>query len=112
MPLSSLTRWLIEQKGLREEEAHLLASLSEGSPGKALKLQEEIHQIQREDLLQGWLGMKTLSFEEIEGWVESLPSNREDLVLILEVAKTLLRDLVILKVCGGWSEIDPFRSPS
>ncbi len=59
LPLSSLTQWLIEQKGLREEEAHLLAALSEGSPGRALKLQEEIHQIQREDLLQGWLGMKT-----------------------------------------------------
>jgi DNA polymerase-3 subunit delta' len=98
LPFSSLTRWLIEAKGLHEEEAHLLAALSEGSPGRALKLQEEIHQIQREGLLRGWLGMKTLSFEEIEGWVESLPSNREELVLVLEVAKTLVRDLVILKV--------------
>jgi len=105
LPFSSLTRWLIEKKGLHEEEAHLLAALSEGSPGKALKLQEEIHQIQREDLLQGWLGTKALSFEEIEGWVESLPSNREDLVLVLEVAKTLLRDMVILKVVGDGTKL-------
>ena len=112
LPLSSLTRWLVEQKGLHEAEAHLLASLSEGSPGKALKLKEEIHQIQREDLLRGWLGKKTFSFGEIEGWVESMPSNREDLVLILEVAKTLLRDLVIMKVLGDGCEIDPFGSPS
>ena len=39
LPLPSLTRWLVEQKGLPEAEAHLLASLSEGSPGKALQLQ-------------------------------------------------------------------------
>jgi DNA polymerase III gamma/tau subunit len=30
-------------------------------------------------------------------WVESLPSQRENLLLMLEVAKTLLRDLVIVK---------------
>jgi DNA polymerase-3 subunit delta' len=83
LPFSSLTRWLIEKKGL----------------------QEEIRQIQREDLLQGWLGTKALSFEEIEGWVESLPSNREDLVLVLEVAKTLLRDLVISKVLGDGAKL-------
>jgi DNA polymerase-3 subunit delta' len=105
LPFASLTRWLIEEKGLREEEAHLLAALSEGSPGRALRLQEEIDQIQREDLLRGWLGTKTLSFEGIEGWVESLPSNREALVLILEVAKTLLRDMVILKVVGDGTKL-------
>jgi DNA polymerase III subunit delta' len=102
---SSLIPWLMEQKGFSEEEARLLASLSEGSPGKALKLQEEIRQIQREDLLQGWLGVKTLSIEEIERWVESMPSPREDLVLVLEVAKTLLRDLVILKVVGDGAKL-------
>jgi DNA polymerase III subunit delta' len=105
LPLSSLIDWLVEQKGIHEAEAHLLASLSEGSPGKALKLKEEIHPIQREDLLQRWLGMKAFSFGDIEGWVESMPSNREDLVLTLEVAKTLLRDLVIMKVLGDGSKL-------
>jgi DNA polymerase III gamma/tau subunit len=33
----------------------------------------------------------------MEGWIESLPSQRENLLLILEVAKTLLRDLVMVK---------------
>ena len=105
LPLPSLTHWLVEQKGIQEAEAHLLASLSEGSPGKALQLKEEIHQIKREDLLQRWLGMKVFSFGDIEGWVESMPSNREDLVLTLEVAKTLLRDLVIMKVLGDGSKL-------
>ena len=105
LPLSSLIDWLVKQKGIHEAEAHLLASLSEGSPGKALKLKEEIHPIQREDLLQRWLGMKAFSFGEIEGWVESMPSNREDLALTLEVAKTLLRDLVIMKVLGDGSKL-------
>ena len=108
VPLSDFTKWLTEKKGFNEEEVHLLASLSEGSPGKALKLQKEIGQIQREDLLQGWLGVKAFSFGEIEGWVESMPTRREDLedlILILEVAKTLLRDLVMMKVLGDRSKL-------
>jgi DNA polymerase III delta subunit len=41
--------------------------------------------------------MKSLSFERIGSWVESLPSQRENLLLMLEVAKTLLRDLIMVK---------------
>jgi DNA polymerase-3 subunit delta' len=88
---------LIEGKGVNEAEAHLLASLSEGSPGKALEIQEEIRQIPREELLKDWIGLKALSIEKMWSWVESLPSQRENLLLMLEVAKTLLRDLVMLK---------------
>jgi len=97
LPIPLVSKWLMEQKGLDEKEAHLLASLSEGSPGKALEIQEEIRQIPREELLNGLLGFESLSIEKVERWSESLPSQREDLLLILEVAKTLLRDLVIVK---------------
>ncbi len=97
LPIPLVSRWLVEQKGLNEEEAHLLASLSEGSPGKALEIQEEIRQVPREELLVSWLGIKSFTFEKIEHWAESLPSQRENLLLILEVAKTLLRDLIIVK---------------
>ncbi len=108
LPSPALTRWLVEQKGLQEEEARLLTTLSEGSPGKALKLKEKIQQIHREDLLQEWLGRKSFSFEEIESRVASMPTDRqdlEDLILILEVAKTLLRDLVIMKVLRDGSRL-------
>ncbi len=97
LPISLVSKWLMEGKGLNETEAHLLASLSDGSPGKALEIQEEICQIPREELLKDWLGSKSLSFKKMGNWVESLPSQRENLLLILEVAKTLLRDLVIVK---------------
>jgi DNA polymerase-3 subunit delta' len=97
LPFPLVSKWLMENKGLPGEEAHLLASLSEGSPGKALEIQEEIRQVQREELLKDWIGLKSLSPERIGSWVGSLPSERESLVLILEVAKTLLRDLVMVK---------------
>ncbi len=98
-PLSTslVSKWLMDGKGFNEAEAHLLAHLSEGSPGKALEIQEEIRQIPREALLKDWAGVKSLSFERIGNWVESLPSQRDNLVLILEVTKTLLRDLVMVK---------------
>jgi hypothetical protein len=88
----------MEQKGFSQEEAHLLASLSEGSPGKALEIQEGIRQIPREALLRDWVGSTSRSFEGMESLIESLPSQREALLLILEVAKTLLRDLIVVKM--------------
>jgi DNA polymerase-3 subunit delta' len=97
LPIPLVSKWLMEGKGFNETEAHLLASLSEGSPGKALEIQEEIHQIPREQLLKDWVGLKSLSFEKMGSWVDSLPSQRENLLLILEVTKTLLRDLIMLK---------------
>lgn len=97
LPSPLVSKWLTENKGLDEKEAHLLASLSEGSPGKALEIQEEIREIQREELLKEWIGSKSLSPERIASWVGSLPNERENLLLILEVAKTLLRDLVMMK---------------
>jgi len=97
LPVPLVSKWLMEDRGFSEAEAHLLASLSEGSPGKALEIQEEIRQIPRQDLLQDWAGSKSLSLEKIGSWVESLPSQRENLLLMLEVAKTLLRDLMMVK---------------
>jgi DNA polymerase-3 subunit delta' len=97
LPIPLVSNWLMQGKGFRETEAHLLASLSEGSPGKASEIQEEIRQVPREGLLKDWVGLKSFSFESIGKWVESLPSQRENLLLILEVGKTLLRDLIMVK---------------
>lgn len=105
LPISLVAGWLSEQQGIGKEEARLLASLSEGSPGKTLELQEKIRQIPRGDLLEKWLGRGKLSFGEIERWVESMPSDREDLIPILELAKTLVRDLVVIKTLKDGSRL-------
>ena len=105
LPSHLVSDWLAKEKGLEEKEAHLLASLSEGSPGKALEIKEEITGIPRKELLMGWMGLKSLSIEEQEGWVESLPSQRENLHLILEMAKTLLRDLIVVKTLKDGSRL-------
>jgi DNA polymerase-3 subunit delta' len=96
LPIGVVSRWLVDKQGYPEEEAHLLASLSEGSIGKAMEIREGIREIPREELLQNWVGVRKLSFEKIEYWTESLPSQRESLLLILEVVRTLLRDLVMV----------------
>jgi DNA polymerase-3 subunit delta' len=105
LPIPLVSQWLMKQKGLNEKEAHLLASLSEGSPGKALEIQEEIGQIPREELLKQWVGLKTLSFEKMDRWIQSLSPHRENLLLIVEVAKTLLRDLVVVKTSKEGSKL-------
>jgi DNA polymerase-3 subunit delta' len=105
LPVSLVSKWLMEEKGFEEKEARLLASLSEGSPGKALEIEAETREIPREALLKGLLGLNWLSIEKMEGWSESFPSGREDVLLILEMAKTLLRDLVIVKTAKNSKEL-------
>jgi len=41
----------------------------------------------------------------MEDWVEAMPAERTDLALVLEVAKTLLRDLVIVKTLRDGSKL-------
>jgi DNA polymerase-3 subunit delta' len=105
LPVPMVSKWLMECKGLSEEEAHLLASLSEGSLGRALGIREEIQEVPREELLSGLVGLEPLSLEKMENWVEALPTHRENLLLILEVSKTLLRDLIMVKILKDGSKL-------
>jgi len=105
LPSHLVSDWLAKEKGLEEKEAHLLASLSEGSPGKALEIKEEIAGIPRKELLMGWMGLKSLSIEEQEGWFESLPSHREILHVMVEMGMTLLRDLIVVKTLKDGSRL-------
>lgn len=105
LPPHLVSEWLMREKGLDEDESRLLSSLSEGSPGKALEIKEEISGIPREELLIKWIGAKSFSMEEKEGWIESFPSQRENLHLILEVAKTLLRDLILIQTTGDQTKL-------
>jgi DNA polymerase-3 subunit delta' len=98
LPLPIVTRWLIQVKGFGEKEAHLLSSLSEGSLGRALEIKEEMETIQRERLLIELIGSKYLTIETMRNLLEILPSQREELILSLEVCKTLLRDLIMVKI--------------
>ncbi len=104
LPTSLVVRWLVEKKKINENEASLLALLSEGSPGKALEIKEEIEQIAREDLLKQWVGVKSFTLGEIERFIDSLPSQRQGLLLILEISKSLLRDLIMTKISKDFSE--------
>jgi DNA polymerase-3 subunit delta' len=98
LPISVVTGWLTDKKGLEPPEAHLLASLSEGSIGKALEIREEIREVPRRELFESLVGLPKVSFEKRERVLEALPSQRESLLLILEVMKTLVRDLLITKI--------------
>ena len=87
-----------DKEGLEPAEAHLLASLSEGSIGKALEIRDEIREVPRRELFESLVGLPKVSFEKRERGLEALPSQRESLLLILEVMKTLVRDLLITKI--------------
>lgn len=100
LPLSMVSNWLIKERGVRQEEAILLASLSNGSIGRALEIRKEIETIPRELLLSELIGSKCLTIENMSNILELLEQReeREDVILILEVCKTLLRDMIMVKI--------------
>ncbi len=103
LPISMVSSWLIKEKGVSKEEAILLASLSEGSIGRALEISKEIETIPREILLHELIGSKYLTIEDMRNILEVLSQKdeREDLILILEVCKTLLRDIIMVNINGN-----------
>lgn len=99
LPISMVSSWLIKEKGLKRQEAILLASLSEGSIGKALEISKEIETIPRERLLFELIGSKCLTIKNTRNFLELFQEDeREDLILLLEVCKTLIRDMIMVKI--------------
>ncbi|MBN1106072.1 MAG: DNA polymerase III subunit delta' [Deltaproteobacteria bacterium] len=65
IPVGLIKEWLAERKGVDEEKALLLAKLSEGSLGRALRMWEEDYLGRRRRYLSEFQGLPTLSDEEV-----------------------------------------------
>ena len=97
VPEEKITDWLIKTKGLDSDTAVVVSKMSEGSIGKALELVENDFLKKREEWLTLLVRLPTLSKEEVLSILEELLENKDELIEILTVWRSWIRDLIVMK---------------
>lgn len=106
LPVEELARRLQEIRGMRREEAEMVASLSRGAPGLALAFNAEKHRGERELALTFVrLALGLSSVEETFKLGALLQKESELFPGRLELVLTMLRDVTLLSSAGATAEI-------
>ncbi|MEW6664029.1 MAG: DNA polymerase III subunit delta' [Thermodesulfobacteriota bacterium] len=113
IPVSLMAPWLAADKGMNNEDALLLAKLSEGSLGKAIDMWENDYLEKRKDCLSKVMGFPALSDQDILQMALDLARKGKrdgeggeergggEIPLLLGLWKTWIRDLLVLKAGGA-----------
>lgn len=100
MPLQSLARKL-EERGLTAQDARLLAHLSGGRLGTALRLKDAPEQVeQRRVLIEDLIRLLSESRRERFAYADSIARDRESLREIYQVWLSFWRDLMLRTACS------------
>ncbi len=87
---------VLEQKlGLAETDAHVLASLSDGSFKKALGKDRDLYLERRRELLKTLTGLSSGSILPVLEFAETLAAEKTDLPDILEIFQAFYRDVLL-----------------
>lgn len=100
LPSAEVSRWLVETRGMEEEEATALAHLAAGSPGRALELNKDALELRRQ-LVTELLSLRGGTLTELMGKAEALAKQKDQLTELLMVMEALLRDSLVVKLAGG-----------
>ena len=110
IPVRVLADWLVDNQSLEEDKAHVLAKISEGSLGKAIRMCEVEFIKEREYLLSRLIQLPGLSSEEaLEMALQHKRKHKErgsheigkgawDLFDLLSIWKSWYRDLLLTKL--------------
>lgn len=113
IPASLMAPWLAANKGMEEENALLLAKLSEGSLGKAIDMWEGNYLERRKDYISKVMRLPALSDQDtLQLAVDLARKGKKDseggaergggeIPLLLGLWKTWIRDLLVLKAGGS-----------
>jgi len=110
IPIRLMAEWLKKNKQLDEEQAWLLAKLSEGSLGRALEMSGGDFLERRQDYLFKLIKLPALSSDQVLEMVLEYtvknkkkdldPSGHDGILGLLSVWKTWYRDLLLVKMGG------------
>jgi len=100
LPVSSVEKVLVEKTGTDTKIVRIIASLSEGSIGRALSEDEGSVLAERDRVFSGFAGLKDKRMLDIFKTAEELAKD-EDLGGILRALKVFYRDMAVLKGGGG-----------
>jgi DNA polymerase-3 subunit delta' len=105
LPSERIAEVVRSRLGLKREEAHILASLADGSLGKALQMDLDfVHRV-RKEIIEKILDLPSYGAEQILGWAEEMANKNDDLPMLLTMIHTWYRDLLSYKERGSGAQL-------
>lgn len=97
IPRERLQQVLVEQLQIDDAQAHILATLSEGSFKKALGKDRELYLQRRRELLKNLVGLSPGSIIPLLDLAQKFAEDKDLLFDILEIIQAFYRDLMLIK---------------
>jgi DNA polymerase-3 subunit delta' len=101
LPVKRVIEVIRSRLELNDEEAHILASLANGSLGKALRIDLNLALRVRREIIGKIMDLPSYGAERILGLAEELASGNDDLPLLLSMIHAWYRDLLAFRVRGS-----------
>ena len=100
LPLERVTEVARSRLGLAREEAHILASLADGSLGKALQMDLDFVLGMRREIIGKIIALPSYGAGQIFGLAEELATGNDDLPMLLTMIHAWYRDLLTYREGG------------
>lgn len=100
LPVTAVTRFLVEQKGMDQQKSGLLAGLSGGSIGRALELDEENISTFRAEIMQLLMNTKKDDPISLLNLASNLGQDKTRIKQGLDIIGSCFRDALIFKETG------------
>ncbi|ABA88935.1 DNA polymerase III, delta-prime subunit [Syntrophotalea carbinolica DSM 2380] len=97
IPRERLQEVLVEQLNIEDAQAHILATLSEGSFKKALGKDRELYLQRRKELLKNLTALSSGSIIPLLNLAQKFAEEKDLLFDILEIIQAFYRDLLLLQ---------------
>jgi len=105
LPLERITELIRSRLPLKKEEAHILASLADGSLGKALQMDLDFVLRMRREIIGKIIDLPSYGAEQILGLAEELATRNDDLPMLLTMIHAWYRDLLTYKERGSGAQL-------
>jgi DNA polymerase-3 subunit delta' len=100
LPLERVTEVVRSRLGLAREDAHILASLADGSLGKALQMDLDFVLGMRREIIGKIIALPSYGAGQIFGLAEELATGNDDLPMLLTMIHAWYRDLLTYREGG------------
>jgi DNA polymerase-3 subunit delta' len=105
LPLERTTEIVRSRLGLEREEAHILASLADGSLGKALQMDLDFVLGMRREIIGKIIALPSYGAGQILGLAEKLATGNDDLPMLLTMIHAWYRDLLTYREGGKGAQL-------
>jgi DNA polymerase-3 subunit delta' len=105
LPSERIAEVVRSRLGLKREEAHILASLADGSLGKALQTNLDfVHRV-RKEIIEKIADLPSYGAEQVLSLAEDMTNRNDDLPMLLTIIHTWYRDLLSYKERGSSAQL-------